>query len=284
MTCPICKNKKLKTHMLIRDTSMFSKNGHVLLLRCNKCAFVFNPYAFELAGEDFKTYYQGTRDYDFYKYSVLTGLGSYVKIADNYVRFIESHLGTQKLSNCNALDIGGGAGEFCFLMKSRGYNWDLFDYSRHRTKIARGIFNINNVYNREDEISMRYDIITLWQVIEHVLSPVEYLKNMVERVGKKECHIFLATPNVQSLGARLYKKAWQQYVGHHISLFSHKSIEYLFRNANIELKAYDNRRMYGCTYKHTIISLLLNIINMRRNKKHFLSTDGLCAYGFFEKA
>ena len=195
---------------------------------------------------------------------------------------MEKNLFKEKIKNSTLLDIGGGAGEFCFLMKERGYSFDLFDYSNHRIRIGKELFEINCTYTNEKQVQHKYDILTFWQVIEHVPNPVEYLKSRIELLGNSECHIFVATPNTNSIGAKIFKRNWQQYISHHISLFSYQSIKILFERVGLEMKDYDGHRMYGCTFKDSAKSLLSNLLQRNKTKKA-LSTDGLCAYAYKRK-
>jgi 2-polyprenyl-3-methyl-5-hydroxy-6-metoxy-1,4-benzoquinol methylase len=122
----------------------------------------------------------------------------------------------------------------------------------------------------------------MFQVIEHIPSPVEYLKELIPLLNEEKIHIILATPNTNSLGARLFKKDWNQFATHHISLFNKKSLSELFHKLNIAMIDYDGARMYDYGY----FPILLNIPRgfhqkVSKTGNFFLSTDGLMAHGIY---
>jgi 2-polyprenyl-3-methyl-5-hydroxy-6-metoxy-1,4-benzoquinol methylase len=72
-----------------------------------------------------------------------------------------------------------------------------------------------------------FDAIIMNHVIEHTYEPVEII-NECFRILKKDGKLVFMTPNVESLGARIFKKNWRDLdPPRHINLFSPKSLREL---------------------------------------------------------
>ena len=125
------------------------------------------------------------------------------------------------------LDIGAGTGDFLFATARNGWNVKGIEVNDRAKKLAlkKGIFLIDNFDALKE---MRFDVITLWHVLEH-------LPNLEEVVIKIENHLkpngvlIIAVPNYNSFDAAYYKEFWAAYdVPRHLWHFSKESMKYLF--------------------------------------------------------
>jgi len=167
-------------------------------------------------------------------------------------------------------------------MQEKGYIFDLVDFSSIRTEIAKNVFRIPNVFNREID-GNQYNLICLWQVIEHVPNPVGYLSDIIKNISDEKCHIFIATPNTTSFGAKYFRSKWKHFVSHHISLFSPTSISVLLERVGLKLLNIDENRMYS-TKKSSIARSLIRhgvrLILFKKSNLRAFETDGLCVHGY----
>jgi hypothetical protein len=276
-SCPLCSSKQTRKKYSLPDQSIFAVKGLVHLFHCRECDFIFNPHARKLTPQDYFSYYQGTKDYDALKFKVIKDIGAIDVTFQNYYEFLLQACRRANLDpqNLEALDIGGGAGGMVFLGSQKGLRFDLMDFCLTRNRIAREVFDIKNVYSDLDSIEKRYDMITLWQVIEHVPDPVSYLKEVITKLAKPSCIILIATPNTESVGRRLYGRRWQHLISHHVSLFSKKSIVTAMETAGLNVVHFDSSRMYSTSRIETAKDILRNL-RKPRNKPRALNTDGLC--------
>ncbi|WP_298883044.1 class I SAM-dependent methyltransferase [uncultured Polaribacter sp.] len=132
-----------------------------------------------------------------------------------------------KTSSKSILDIGAGTGDFLKVCKDNGWTTEGTEPSIDAVNIAaqKGVFLKQSL----DEIeNKKYDVITLWHVLEHVEMFSDYvtkLKNLLKEDGK----LIIAVPNFKSYDANFYKEYWAAFdVPRHLWHFSQTSIHKIF--------------------------------------------------------
>ena len=132
-----------------------------------------------------------------------------------------------KTSSKSILDIGAGTGDFLKVCKNNGWTTEGTEPSIDAVNIAaqKGVFLKQSL----DEIeNKKYDVITLWHVLEHVELFSDYvtkLKNLLKEDGK----LIIAVPNFKSYDANFYKEYWAAFdVPRHLWHFSQTSIHKIF--------------------------------------------------------
>jgi 2-polyprenyl-3-methyl-5-hydroxy-6-metoxy-1,4-benzoquinol methylase len=132
----------------------------------------------------------------------------------------------------NILDVGAGTGDFLKVCKSN--SWNVFGTEPDAG--ARNIAAKKGIVLQKDLsklIGQKFEIITLWHVLEHVENLSEYisiLKNMLADHGK----LIIAVPNFKSDDANYYKEFWAAFdVPRHLWHFSQESIAKLFSAVNM---------------------------------------------------
>ncbi|HEV2471093.1 MAG TPA: class I SAM-dependent methyltransferase, partial [Chthonomonadales bacterium] len=131
------------------------------------------------------------------------------------------------------LDVGCGAGAFLRLIETAGWQAFGIDPDSGALNLARAIGatvseGTLSSYSHNEE---RFDAITLNHVIEHLHQPLEALR-IARRLLKPGGTIWLATPNLESLGHKRFGSDW---VGldppRHLILFSPSSLTGLLERA-----------------------------------------------------
>lgn len=124
------------------------------------------------------------------------------------------------------LDWGCGLGQFLKVAKTDGYRTTGYDISSYAASFVKNKHNIE-VFDKTYKLSgAKFDLITAWDVIEHLpdfFKTLETINNMLDKNGL----FFLTTPNLLSLEARLTGRLWYGYkkVPEHLNFFSPKSIK-----------------------------------------------------------
>lgn len=276
--CPICKGQtnrymKIQSHKI----NLFATNGFIEYLQCKTCTFIFNSKNQDLSPDEIRNYYQGELDYNKLKFRVLCDLGSYYKTASNYISFINGHV--SDIGKMKKIDVGGGAGEFCYIANEKyGWMFDLYDYSIKRVEIAQEVFKIQNVFIQRSQLKKMYEICTLFNVIEHTANPIEYLSHLINSLKNPDMdfHLFIATPDTKSVGARLFRRNWIHYRDHHISLFNRQSLKILFELMNFTVVEIRNAYMYTTGHKNIPKEIITHML--KRSHKRSFSSDGLISY------
>ena len=104
------------------------------------------------------------------------------------------------------LDMGCGTGSFLSFMKKKGYQ--VFGIENNTN--ARRVCDENDikVYPNEAELSKnRFDIITLWHVLEHLAAPEQRIA-AYHNLLKSQGILVIAAPNFDSHDRMHYHKDW----------------------------------------------------------------------------
>jgi len=83
------------------------------------------------------------------------------------------------------------------------------------------------------EFNERFDVITMFDVIEHFSNPAEEIA-AAQRALKAGGYLFIHTGDVGSLSARILRKKWWHYQGMHLQYFSKKSLDMLLKRFGFE--------------------------------------------------
>lgn len=137
-------------------------------------------------------------------------------------------------ANKTVLDVGAGTGDFLLYCKENNFEVtgiEPSDVAREQA-LKKGI----NVYKEiNDVLDRKFDVITMWHVLEHVPNLYEYLEHL-KSLLKEDGKLIVAVPNFKSYDAEYYKEHWAAYdVPRHLWHFSKKSIQKLFQSVQMEV-------------------------------------------------
>lgn len=140
----------------------------------------------------------------------------------------------QSNKNIKLLDIGAGTGDFLVMAKSQGFVVDGVEPS----EIARINADKKGIQLHEDLDALggqRFNVITLWHVLEHLPSLEKQIAQMVSLLEENGT-LIVAVPNYKSFDAKHYKSFWAGFdVPRHLWHFSRKSINTLFQKHDMEV-------------------------------------------------
>lgn len=138
----------------------------------------------------------------------------------------------------NILDIGCGTGDLLAFCEKDSWNTFGVEPNEKALALAKAKVKVSeNIVNdlRALEEGKRYDVITMWHVLEHVPNLVEYIENLKRLLTPGGC-LIVAVPNYNSFDAKHYKEFWAAYdVPRHLWHFSQKSIGELFSKNGFEV-------------------------------------------------
>lgn len=127
----------------------------------------------------------------------------------------------------NILDLGAGTGDF--LKVCQNNSWKVFGVEPSLD--ARNIAKEKGIVLKEELLQIKnkkFDVITLWHVLEHIENLSEYLLKLKELLSDNG-RLIIAVPNYKSYDAKYYKEFWAAFdVPRHLWHFSQKSIHILF--------------------------------------------------------
>jgi len=147
------------------------------------------------------------------------------------------------------LDFGCAEGNFLMLAKQKGWNVYGLDLSQFATNIARkrGLDVLNTTIHNAKFKNESFDVITLWDVIEHLSNADEIFKEF-RRVLKKGGLLIIRTPNEKSIFHQIARLSYilsfksiksllkSIYHTDHLYYFSKQTLALLLRKNGFEIK------------------------------------------------
>jgi methyltransferase type 11 len=139
----------------------------------------------------------------------------------------------QYIPQGSLLDIGAGTGDFVRMAKQKGwYATGVEPEAKARDRAGeKGVF----LYESQEQLDEKYDVITLWHVLEHIANlegQIRFLKDHLKEDGL----LVIAVPNYKSQDAQHYGAYWAAYdVPRHLWHFSQQSIWQLFTEKGFQL-------------------------------------------------
>ncbi len=221
--CIICHHQKSRV--------IFSEFG-IDVLECDNCGHVYSSYKQE---QDYNAYFGNTINTgDHFWWNK-----AHEKMYNEFFRkFIINNKG-------KLLDVGCGLGYF--LEKINSYpDWETFgcEISKPAVEFAGNKLKLKNIFcGRIEESEFEenfFDIITLWDVIEHIPDPRPLLSSL-RKILKPRGKLFIHTPNsqIQIPKARIKKLLYgmnskKHYLEakDHINIYSPKTISMLLKQNN----------------------------------------------------
>lgn len=208
------------------------------LVRCDACGLVqTNPMPseeflrewyqkYDVLGER-EPYYQALQSKN--PWSTAEGMD----IATHFRRV--KQICAERSGKLRVLEIGSGHGMFLDLVKRAGWEGVGIELSEPAVRASQANYGIDVKSGTIETVALpdgSFDVVTLWDILEHVPDPVSMLKKSF-RLLAPGGYIFIETPNVSSvldwmviLLARfgVTGPARTFYGVHHLTLWNHKTI------------------------------------------------------------
>jgi SAM-dependent methyltransferase len=216
--CKWCGEKEYDI-ILKEPDRLLGIDGNFQFVKCKKCGLLRqNPY---LNWESLKKYYP--ENYSSYLPQVIDISSRIKRIDKRYGLYKRVSLINKYKPSGNWLDIGSGTGRIL----QEAFRWDqwhlmgiepsiaaanysesITDIKIHRTKIEDF-----------DEFMDYFDIVTMWDVLEHLENPIAGLKQVFSLLKPNGVLIF-SIPNLSSWDRKVFKRFWIGYdLPRHIHLF-----------------------------------------------------------------
>jgi 2-polyprenyl-3-methyl-5-hydroxy-6-metoxy-1,4-benzoquinol methylase len=195
---------------------------------------------------------------------------SYLKTAKSQLRLIQKYS-----SGTSLLDVGCAQGFFLFNASKAGYITKGIEISQDAAEYARREFDLDVEAKPFEELRLpenRFDVVTLWQVLEHVPYPLMIL-NEVHRILKPGGLLVVSTPNIEGIPAKVLRKRWWDIKRLHINQFTIKTLSDILRNAgfrNISSVSYR-----GFVSLSILLTMMLKYLDAYERLKALFNPDSI---------
>ena len=214
MTCLNCKSKKFKNQFI-----SFSKVNYKV------CADCFCVYQDPITKLDYsESYWQGAIDLEGVKRNFTEERNFKVK---NWYGDTIKYLNKNK--NISVLDIGCGLGFFLSSLNTSIKKYGVEQSSYAINYMKKNFNNINLIQGGIEKIkdfNIKFDVVMLYHVIEHLPNPSEAIP-LIKEVTKPGGVLILGTPNAGSFFATYFGKNFRHYIPAHTCLYNLQGIKKL---------------------------------------------------------
>ncbi len=224
--CPLCNEGTFQTHVIAKD-HLVSKESFAIV-SCTNCGFKFTSP--RPTKNEISNYYQSD-EYISHANKSNSLINIAFKIARAFTVKSKVALVKKYSKSRNILDFGCGTGNFlheCAKQNIVSYGLEPDNKAREIAEKNKRINVVSNLSLLPNEI--RFDVITLWHVLEHVhdlTATIEILRKKLIDKGT----LIVAVPNVNSWDAQHYKENWAAYdVPRHLYHFEVSTMTKLMTN------------------------------------------------------
>jgi SAM-dependent methyltransferase len=231
--CKICGSNSISHKYQLRDFRL-DKESLYSYSWCAQCGVIFqNP---QISQKEMLNHYNQESVYDLpiprkgIKRILFThGLHKRAKIIKRFK------------NSGRLLDIGCGSGAFINFMAKK-MNFEVMGTEINETDInyIKKHYSLNVFFGDIGEVGLpekNYDVITLWDVLEHIHDPKQMIINL-KPLLKPDGLLVLRVPNLNSLDSKIFKKFWAGLdAPRHYYIFSEESILKLLRDCDFQIKS-----------------------------------------------
>jgi 2-polyprenyl-3-methyl-5-hydroxy-6-metoxy-1,4-benzoquinol methylase len=159
-----------------------------------------------------------------------------VELVSQILKKIRFH---KKLANIEILDVGSGYGTFLnatkkFVKAVRGLDVSMFAASQAESQFAIQT-EIKTLAEYAQKTNDKYDLITMWDYIEHPDDPFLEI-NLCRKLLNKDGLLLIKTPNVNALERYIFGSDYHSFKEEHLHYFSLQSLTTLLSQCGFSVK------------------------------------------------
>lgn len=242
--CPICSSKKFKVILSATvkndDPSTLygaasGVRGSQQLVKCSMCTHIYeNPMLEEC---EILNGYLASKEGDYDSQHNMRVLSFYNALRRNKALLPKA--------SSNVLDVGTGGGAFLEAASRFGYIAKGLEPSAYLTECskARGLDVVCGTLTQTNLEPNSFDLLTMWDVIEHIYDPLTAIKN-AKKLLVKDGTILLNIPDIGTSMARIVGNFNWWFLSVHLHHFKSSTISMLAESVGMQVVS---RRRYWQT-------------------------------------
>lgn len=258
--CPVCASKMINFHV--------NKYGFNMD-KCDECEHIFtNPFP----SEEALNFYYNSELKQFENKFFEDSFEDRVPIFTKRIEIIN-----KLLTEGSILDVGSSIGIFIESLKRSGsqLNISACDLNLESCQKLKDKYNDIEVIHKDvlklDE-EKKFEIVTLWDTFEHIVSPLELLKK-IHILLKPHGYFIFSTPNTSSYEWKIMNKEHIQLLPPgHVNLYNKKNIKLFVEKMNFKvLDILTLNASLDLTYIKKEINVLLNQNKINEQLSNYIS-------------
>jgi 2-polyprenyl-3-methyl-5-hydroxy-6-metoxy-1,4-benzoquinol methylase len=266
-TCPICDCPDQRTFITCQDFTVSQEKFNIVSCQC--CSFKFTnprPTAAEIG-----RYYQSDQYVSHHTEAKGLIYNIYNQVRKYTLKKKLSLLNKLEPQKGHILDVGCGVGLFLQTCKEGGWQIDGMEPDVDARSIAEKNTGIRLRTQIDDTLPQnKYDVITLWHVLEHIHDLQSTIKTLVAAL-KPTGKLIIAVPNHESHDAQHYGEYWAAYdVPRHLYHFSQDSITHLMKTHRMQVN-----KTLPMLFDSTYVSMLSSKYRSGKTQYLFAILEGL---------
>ena len=237
IVCPLCGGNRAASFLQV-DEPLASEIATVWhLRRCEECDLIYlNPRPTEVASS---AYY---KKLEYLPFSSTIGNQTALTRLYGGLRRYNLKWKRRRITSVHQkgrlFDVGCGTGEFLSEMRNAGWEVAGIERDNKASKFARHKLRLEVIFGRAEaikEIHGKFDIITLWHVLEHLYQPKAALISLAQQLAN-DGMIVVAVPNIASSDFKFYRANWVALdAPRHVQHFTVKTLQALAATAGLDL-------------------------------------------------
>lgn len=234
--CRFCRKKSLSLLFCANKTKIIEDPGifvctncgfghHGTIVKCNYCGLIYVQE--KISQNQISTYYEIAQDPLY-----LAEQNARKKTFFAYLKKLEKHF----LKKGKLLDIGTNTGLFVRVARDCGWEASGLEPSHWAVTYAKKNYHldlINKSFEKNTFPAESFEVVTLWDVVEHFTNPVAELKKVYHQL-KPGGMLAFSTTDPQSLLAKLMGTRWSWYMDMHRVFFSRKAAAFYLKKVGFK--------------------------------------------------
>lgn len=154
-----------------------------------------------------------------------------------YINWFCNFLKMKPNKNIKLLDIGCAGGAFLFAAQEMGFSVIGVEPNKWLAKKGEEMYDVKIIPSSLEEAKLdnnKFDIISLWDVIEHLPNPSKVLTN-ISKVLSYNGYLIINFPNYDSLARKIMGFKWPFFLNVHLIYFNKKTMQKLLIDNGFQL-------------------------------------------------
>lgn len=236
INCNLCGAKNTVPVFTLTDFLLERENIQATFVRCDACGLVYqNPRPSQ---DEMSAHYPP--EYESYNTDLSNkSVPWFVRKIYTYGIYKRSRIATRDQKSGKLLDVGCATGTFLKYMQEQS-DWDVsgVELNPHAAQIAKkqGLNVYNGTLENAKFPSNSFDVITLWDVLEHLYDPTSSLRE-IRRILKPGGTLIIRVPNLDSRDAKWFGTTWAGWdAPRHLYVFTPDTLTQLVETTGLQTK------------------------------------------------